>query len=71
MKLFKYFLVTDHKPLTWIFSPTKGIPVLAMVTSRLQRWAIQLSAYQYEVRHWSLRQNANADMLFTIAIANG
>ena len=56
----KLILVTNHKPLTWIFSPNKGIPVL--VASRLQRWAIQLSAYQHEVTYRSLRQNANADM---------
>ena len=57
----KFILVTDHKPLTWIFSPTKGI--LVLVASRLQRWAIQLSAYQYEIRYRSSRQNANADIL--------
>ncbi|KAK2567973.1 hypothetical protein P5673_007873 [Acropora cervicornis] len=29
--------------------------------SCLQRWAIQLSAYQYEIRYCSSKQNANAD----------
>ena len=36
----KFILVTDHTPLTWIFSPTKDISVL--VVSRLQKWTIQL-----------------------------
>ena len=42
-------------------SPKRSIPVL--VASRLQRWAIQLSAYQYDIRYRSSQQNANADML--------
>ena len=38
-----FLLLTDHKPLTLILGPKKGIPVLA--ASRIQRWAIQISAY--------------------------
>ena len=34
----KFTLVTDHKPLTTILGPKKGIPVVA--ASRLQRWAM-------------------------------
>ena len=39
----KFQLITDHKPLVTIFHPNKGIPETA--SSRLQRWAIILSAY--------------------------
>ena len=39
-----FTLITDHKPLTAIFGPKKGIPTLA--AARLQRWALLLSAYQ-------------------------
>lgn len=35
--------MTDHPPLTTIFSDKKGIPPLA--AARLQRWALQLSAH--------------------------
>ncbi len=42
-----FTLVTDHKPLTAIFGSKKGIPSLA--TTRLQRWALLLSAYSYEI----------------------
>ena len=39
----KFNLITDHKPLLTIFHPIKSIPKTA--ASRLQRWAIILSAY--------------------------
>ena len=57
----KFTLLTDHKQLTLILGPKKGIPVLA--ASRLQRWAIQLSAYQYDISYRSMTKNRNADML--------
>ena len=41
----KFKLHTDHKPLLSIFHPQRGIPEVA--ASRLQRWAITLSAYDY------------------------
>ena len=39
--------VTDHKPLTTIFGSKKGIPTVT--AARLQRWAILLMAYQYQI----------------------
>ena len=42
-----FTLVTDHKPLTAILGPKKGIPPLA--AARLQRWAWILSAYTYKI----------------------
>ena len=44
-----------------ILGPKKGKPVLA--ASRLQRWAIQLSAYQYDIKYCSTTKNGNADTL--------
>ena len=44
----KFILKTNHKPLTAIFGSKKGIPVMA--ATRLQRWAVQLLAYNYEIR---------------------
>ena len=38
----KFYLLTNHKPLLTMFHPEKGIP--EMISSRLQCWAILLSA---------------------------
>ena len=53
--------MTDHKPLTAILGPKKGIPPLA--AARLQRWAIVLSAYSYQIELRSATAHANADGL--------
>ncbi|CAC5381590.1 unnamed protein product [Mytilus coruscus] len=57
----KFTLVTDNKPLSLLLGPKTGIPMLA--ASRIQRWAIQLSGYQYDVKCKSSSENANADGL--------
>uniref|UniRef100_A0A3B3C7M6 Gypsy retrotransposon integrase-like protein 1 n=1 Tax=Oryzias melastigma TaxID=30732 RepID=A0A3B3C7M6_ORYME len=57
----KFILLTDHKPLTTIFGPHKGIPSLA--ASRMQRWALLLSAHQYEIKYRKSDEHQNADGL--------
>ena len=57
----KFTLITDHKPLTTILGPKKGIPSLA--AARLQRWAILLSAYDYNIRYKCTTEHGNADGL--------
>ena len=57
----KFTLITDHKPLTTILGPKKGIPSLA--AARLQRWAILLSAYDYIILYKSTHDHCNADGL--------
>ena len=42
-----FTLLSDHQPLTTIFSPEKNVPPLA--AARLQRWAILLAAYNYDI----------------------
>ena len=54
-------LVTDHKPLLAIFSPDKKIPLLT--AQRLQRWALTLMAFQYDIRYKPTDQHGNADGL--------
>ena len=57
----KFTLVTDHQPLTTILGPKKGIPSVA--AARLQRWAIRLSAYTYDIEFRSTAAHGNADAL--------
>ena len=57
----RFTLITDHKPLMTILSPKKGIPSLA--AARLQRWALFLSAYTYDIEFKSSQDHANADCL--------
>ena len=57
----RFSLGTDHKPLTLIVGPKRGIPVLAV--SRLQRWAIHLGAYQYDIQYRTSKKNANTNAL--------
>lgn len=51
----KFILRTDHKPLTYILGDKVGIPVMA--ASRLQRWAIMLSGYNYDIQYVSSSKN--------------
>ena len=51
----------DHHPLTTILGPKKGIPPIA--TARMYRWALQLSAYQYDIEYKSTKDHGNADAL--------
>ena len=57
----KFTLITDHQPLTTILGPKKGIPSLS--AARLQRWAVLLSAYTYDIKYKSTREHGNADGL--------
>ena len=57
----KFVLTTDHKPLLTILGPKKGVPSLA--AARLQRWALLLSAYSYEIEFRSTHEHGNADGL--------
>ncbi|XP_064469738.1 uncharacterized protein K02A2.6-like [Ornithodoros turicata] len=57
----RFTLFTDHKPLTVIFGSKKGIPVTT--ASRLQRWAIILMSYSFDIQFKSTNNIANADGL--------
>jgi len=56
-----FVLVTDHKPLLTLFGPKKGIPSLA--AARLQRWALLLSAYSYDIEFRPTEEHSNVDAL--------
>ena len=44
-------IVTEHKPLLGLLGPSKAVP--QMISPRMQRWALKLSAYEYDLVHRS------------------
>ena len=64
----KFTLVTDHKPLQFIFGPAKGIP--QMIASRLQRYAVFLSGLDYTIEYRSTEKHSNADCLSRLPLAD-
>ena len=64
----EFTLITDHKPLVYIFSPDKGIPVMS--AARLQRYAIILSAYKYKIEYKNTKDHANADCFSRLPMTN-
>ncbi|UYV61873.1 SMARCAL1 [Cordylochernes scorpioides] len=56
----KFILITDHKPLVTILGPRSGIPTLS--ASRLQHWALILSAYTYDIKFRRTQDHGNADL---------
>ena len=45
----RYFtIVSDHKPLQWLFSESHVTPPLA--SARIQRWSLTLGAYDYSIQ---------------------
>ena len=62
----KFTLITNHKPLLRILGPYQGVSSLA--AARLQRWALILRAYTYELEYRSAEQNKEADVLSRLPI---
>ena len=62
----KFTLETDHKPLLTILGPKSAVPTLA--AARLQRWALILSSYQYDVKFRPTDSHANADALSRLPV---
>eukprot|EP00731_Ephydatia_muelleri_P015662 Em0009g86a len=54
-----FTIYSDHKPLQYLFSETRPVPPMA--SSRIQRWALTLSAYNYRIMFKSGDSQANAD----------
>ena len=57
----KFTLISDHKPLQHILGEKKGVPQMA--SARLQRWALQLGAYEYHIQYKPGKENSVADAL--------
>ncbi|CAF4492109.1 unnamed protein product, partial [Rotaria sp. Silwood2] len=65
----KFTLLTDHRPLTFIFaSKEKGINTNAV--NRVQRWAIRLMGYTYDIEYCSTDKFGQADGLSRLPIGS-
>ncbi|XP_011688396.1 PREDICTED: uncharacterized protein K02A2.6-like [Wasmannia auropunctata] len=60
-KIQKFTLQTDHKSLLSIFGLKKGI--LVHTANRLQRWALQLLAYDFQIQYVKTMDFGHADVL--------
>ncbi|XP_063837227.1 uncharacterized protein K02A2.6-like [Ostrinia nubilalis] len=57
----KFCIITDHKPLLGLFNPKKLIP--DQISPRMLRWALKLSAYEYDIQYRPGKSLGNADAL--------
>lgn len=57
----KFKILTDHKPLQWLFS-------LKEPNSKLVRWRLRLEEFDYEICYKKGKKNTNADALSRIEI---
>ena len=61
-------LITDHQPLISIFNPQKGISNTS--AARLQRQALFLAGYDYEIVYKNTKKHGNADGLSRLPMRN-
>ncbi len=57
----KFHIITDHKPLVQLFHIGRKLP--EGTVKKLQRWALFLSDYNYEIHYRATSQHAKADAL--------
>lgn len=62
----KFTLITDHKPLLAILGPKSAVPTLAAL--RMQRWALILMAYSYELEYKRSSDHLNADAMSRLPV---
>ncbi|XP_026054203.1 uncharacterized protein K02A2.6-like [Carassius auratus] len=61
-----FTICTDHKPLIHLFNETKAVP--QMGSPRVQRWAVMLQAYQYNIVYKPGKYHQNADALSRLPV---
>ena len=57
----RFTIRTDHKPLEGLFGEKRGIS--SQASPRVQRWALTLAAYEYDIQYKAGAMNGNADAL--------
>ena len=56
-------LYTDHSNLQYVFTARRNKDLKRSTQDRLQRWAMNIQAYEYEIRHIPGANNVWADIL--------
>ena len=64
----QFTIVSDHRPLQHLFNESRAIPTMA--SARIQRWALTLSAYNYNIQYRPGKQLANADLLSRLPLSD-
>lgn len=64
----KFFIYSDHQPLRAIFGEKSRLPTLAH--ARMQRWAVILSAYDYELCYKKASDMSNVDALSRLPLSD-
>lgn len=64
----KFTLITDHRPLIQIFSPTANLPIYTAM--RMQHYAIFLQGFTYTIQYRKSENHANADCLSRLPVKN-
>ncbi|XP_011859117.1 PREDICTED: uncharacterized protein K02A2.6-like [Vollenhovia emeryi] len=62
----KFTLITDHRPLTQIFSPTKSLPIYTAL--RMQHYSLFLQGFNYDIKYRKSELHSNADCLSRLPI---
>ena len=63
-----FIIYSDHQPLKYLFSESRPVP--AMASSRIQRWALTLSAYEYSIHYRPGSRLGNADALSRLPLTD-
>jgi hypothetical protein len=56
-----FTLITDHKPLLSLFDGSRAVSPQS--SARIQRWALTLASYEYDLKYKISNENANADAM--------
>ena len=56
-----FTILSDHQPLRRLFSETKAVPPMA--SGHIQRWALTLISYEYELKYRKGKDQGNCDAL--------
>ena len=64
----KFKIFTDHKPLLGLFKADIALP--AMASPRIQRWALILAAYDYELVYREGSKDGNVDGLSRLPLSD-